>query len=199
MAPFLGSPAHICGALFACNPSEYIRSRQRSRFANGNGAAPPPFVVDDFVKALTTAFLPKDLAARNGKLIYSIRQGPAQPLALFSGDYNALCTRAGPYAPTGQLFELGGELYQTLTVAGGSKRARAGAQGVVVAQEEGEGLSWTLPDAIDELSIAGGEILREEGSCQCLHKVVDDEGWRCGAVPIRKPRALPGANVFRTF
>ncbi|KAG6217427.1 hypothetical protein E4U34_004615 [Claviceps purpurea] len=198
MAPFLGSPAHICGALFACNPSEYIRSRQRSRFANGNGAAPPPFVVDD-LKALTTAFLPKDLAARNGKLIYSIRQGPAQPLALFSGDYNALCTRAGPYAPTGQLFELGGELYQTLTVAGGSKRARAGAQGVVVAQEEGEGLSWTLPDAIDELSIAGGEILREEGSCQCLHKVVDDEGWRCGAVPIRKPRALPGANVFRTF
>ncbi|CCE35375.1 uncharacterized protein CPUR_06803 [Claviceps purpurea 20.1] len=114
MAPFLGSPAHICGALFACNPSlrqsecsEHIRSRQRSRFADGNGAAPPPFVVDDFVKALTTAFLPKDLAARNGKLIYSIRQGPAQPLALFLGDYNALCTRAGPFAPTGPArFEL---------------------------------------------------------------------------------------------
>ncbi|KAG6265645.1 hypothetical protein E4U49_000835 [Claviceps purpurea] len=46
MAPFLGSPAHICGALFACIPSlrqsessEYIRSRQRSRFAGENGAA----------------------------------------------------------------------------------------------------------------------------------------------------------------
>ncbi|KAG6195776.1 hypothetical protein E4U35_008261, partial [Claviceps purpurea] len=62
-------------------------------------AAPPPFVVDDFMKALITAFLPKDLAARNGKLIYSIRQGPAQPLALFLSDYNALCTRAGPYGP----------------------------------------------------------------------------------------------------
>ncbi|KAG6156496.1 hypothetical protein E4U51_008227, partial [Claviceps purpurea] len=50
-------------------------------------AAPPPFVVDDFMKALITAFLPKDLAARNGKLIYSIQQGPAQPLALFLSQY----------------------------------------------------------------------------------------------------------------
>ncbi|KAG6136164.1 hypothetical protein E4U28_005114 [Claviceps purpurea] len=130
----------------------------------------------------------------SAKLIYSIRQGPAQPLALFLGDYNALCTRAGPFAPTGParieiqkaalnefirsaatirgfrsdldwdaysqgLIELATELEQ---LAGGGIRARAGAQGIVVAQEEGEGLSWTLPEAIDELSIAGGEILREE-------------------------------------
>ncbi|CCE31587.1 uncharacterized protein CPUR_05440 [Claviceps purpurea 20.1] len=108
MAAFLGSPAHICGALFARIPSgrqsecsAYIRSRQRSRFDEGDVAAPPPFVVDDFIRVLRTAFLPKDLAARAGKQIYCIRQGPAQPLALFLGDYNALCTRAGRYAPNG--------------------------------------------------------------------------------------------------
>ncbi|KAG5963049.1 hypothetical protein E4U57_006552 [Claviceps arundinis] len=58
-------------------------------------------VYNQFSKVLRTAFLPKDLAARAGKQIYCIRQGPAQPLSLFLSDYNALCTRAGPYAPTG--------------------------------------------------------------------------------------------------
>ncbi|KAG6073824.1 hypothetical protein E4U16_004414 [Claviceps sp. LM84 group G4] len=73
MSPFLGTPAHICGALFACIPSvkqsecaAYIRARQRSH----DGAPPPPFVVDDFVTALKIAFLPKDLATRAGKQIY---------------------------------------------------------------------------------------------------------------------------------
>ncbi|KAG5949170.1 hypothetical protein E4U58_002038 [Claviceps cyperi] len=77
MAAFLGSPAHICGALFARIPSarksecsEYIRSRQPSRFADEDTGTPQPFVVDDFIKSLITAFLPKDLAARAGKQIY---------------------------------------------------------------------------------------------------------------------------------
>ncbi|KAG5950869.1 hypothetical protein E4U58_001394 [Claviceps cyperi] len=92
MAAFLGSPAHICGALFARIPSarqsecsEYIRSRQRSRFADVDTDAPQPFVVDHFIKSLITAFMPKDLAARAWKQIYCIRQGPAQPPPMSDG------------------------------------------------------------------------------------------------------------------
>ncbi|KAG6276177.1 hypothetical protein E4U48_001742 [Claviceps purpurea] len=89
MAPRLGSAAHICGELFACIPSlrqsecaEYIRVRQRPRFLP-EGITPairPPFVVEAFIQALVTAFMPKDLAARAVKMVHAIQQGPAQPL-----------------------------------------------------------------------------------------------------------------------
>ncbi|KAG5969702.1 hypothetical protein E4U58_001134 [Claviceps cyperi] len=81
------------------SPSARRTSDRASRFADVDTDAPQPFVVDDFIKSLITAFMPKDLAARAGKQIYCIRQGPAQPLALFMGDYNSLCTRAGRYGP----------------------------------------------------------------------------------------------------
>ncbi|KAG6208346.1 hypothetical protein E4U35_000160 [Claviceps purpurea] len=100
MAPRLGSAAHICGELFACIPSlrqsecaEYIRVRQRPRFLP-EGITPairPPFVVEAFIQALVTAFMPKDLAARAVKMVHAIQQG----------DYNKWCTRAGHLAPTG--------------------------------------------------------------------------------------------------
>ncbi|KAG5953200.1 hypothetical protein E4U57_005601 [Claviceps arundinis] len=110
MALRLGSAAHVCGELFACIPSlrqsecaEYIRVRQRSRFLS-EGITPavrPPFVIEDFVQVLVTAFMPKDLAARAQKMVHAIQQGPAQALSLFLGDYNKWCTRAGHLAPTG--------------------------------------------------------------------------------------------------
>ncbi|KAG6059156.1 hypothetical protein E4U32_004204 [Claviceps aff. humidiphila group G2b] len=96
MAPRLGSAAHVCGELFACIPSlrqsecaEYIRVRQRSRFLP-EGITPavrPPFVIEDFIQVLVTAFMPKDLAARAQKMVHAIQQGPAQALSLFLGDY----------------------------------------------------------------------------------------------------------------
>ncbi|KAG6308475.1 hypothetical protein E4U44_007452 [Claviceps purpurea] len=83
--------------------AEYIPVRQRPRFLPG-GITPairPPFVVEDFIQILVTAFMPKDLAARAQKMVHAIQQGPAQPLSLFLGDYNKWCTRAGHLAPTG--------------------------------------------------------------------------------------------------
>ncbi|KAG5957461.1 hypothetical protein E4U58_006013 [Claviceps cyperi] len=71
MAPRLGNAAHVCGELFSCIPSqrqsecaEYIRVRQRSRVSPA-GTTPGvrlPFVVEDFVQVLVTAFMPKDPA-----------------------------------------------------------------------------------------------------------------------------------------
>ncbi|KAG5920962.1 hypothetical protein E4U61_007267 [Claviceps capensis] len=46
-----------------------------------------PFVIQDFLKVLKTAFLPKDIASRALQKGYAIRQGPAQPLAHEQGKW----------------------------------------------------------------------------------------------------------------
>ncbi|KAG6066604.1 hypothetical protein E4U32_005667 [Claviceps aff. humidiphila group G2b] len=56
--------------------AEYIRVRQRSRFLP-EGITPaerPPFVIEDFIQVLVTAFMPKDLAARAQKMVHAIQQ-----------------------------------------------------------------------------------------------------------------------------
>ncbi|KAG6019557.1 hypothetical protein E4U19_007069 [Claviceps sp. Clav32 group G5] len=62
-------------------------------------------------------------------------------------------------------------------------------------KEEGEGLRWTLPDAVYLLPGAGDEILGQEGSSQRLEEIDNDERWGCGDVFVFKPRALAGADV----
>ncbi|KAG5944477.1 hypothetical protein E4U59_007153 [Claviceps monticola] len=54
-------------------------------------ASLPPFVVQDFIGVLKTAFLPKDITSRALQKVYAIRQGPAQPLALFMGEFVQWC------------------------------------------------------------------------------------------------------------
>ncbi|KAG6063532.1 hypothetical protein E4U32_001173 [Claviceps aff. humidiphila group G2b] len=63
-----------------------------------DGASLLPFIVLDFIEVL----LPKDIASRALQRVYSIRQGPAQPLALFMGEFLSWCTRAGSLAPVGK-------------------------------------------------------------------------------------------------
>ncbi|KAG5925224.1 hypothetical protein E4U61_000001 [Claviceps capensis] len=46
-----------------------------------------PFVIQDFLKVLKTAFLPKDIASRALQKGYAIRQGPAQSLAHEQGKW----------------------------------------------------------------------------------------------------------------
>ncbi|KAG6227069.1 hypothetical protein E4U26_001906 [Claviceps purpurea] len=87
------APASAAPLTFVSECAEYIRVRQRPRFLP-EGITPairPPFVVEAFIQALVTAFMPKDLAARAVKMVHAIQQG----------DYNKWCTRAGHLAPTG--------------------------------------------------------------------------------------------------
>jgi len=109
MKTHLGSDQHVCSAIFSRIPghrqgevSSYFRDRLPDYSADPTTTGEtPPFVIEDFMRALVSAFLPKDIAARAQSKIYRIRQGPAQPVHSFTADFNTLCARAGVLAPVG--------------------------------------------------------------------------------------------------
>ncbi|KAG5923558.1 hypothetical protein E4U61_003078 [Claviceps capensis] len=175
MAPRLGSAAHVCGELFSCIPSqrqsecaEYIRVRQRSRVSPA-GTTPGvrlPFVIEDFVQVLVTAFMPKDLAARAQKMVHAIQQGPAQP-----------ATRPLPGGAPGRATSYLQAPPESRSTGVAVLRRRPGAPLVVFAQEEGEWLCWSLLDRVDHFLGTRSEVFEFIGTAAATRGFKSDVDW----------------------